>query len=399
EASSAARTGDARPVAAASGPASGAENELQSLEDALVDAGFEEVRVGRDGELLVVEYENNRFNHAESDGLAVVRSEVAAAGLGDAPVAVVLKRSGIRMVEVVLAPGAHAAERWTWHPRARDAAWVSASPRNRVALHSALVLAPGLRTFVAWDRSILDYALSFRPDLIVQLWPGATAFGRADVQLLRSDDLGDGRLLNRYRHDPRLEFATVHQAVPLARGLMAMIGGGLYRASEAGVVAEALWLSGDGTHAFGVQGTRTWDDERVGRYAATVSWRGRYAPLDLVATVRAGQFHAGDRGASIELSRWFGATELGFYYADTDVRLAGAFISLPLTPRRDMRPGWLQVRGARRWDHEIASVVGGTRNPLTTGVAEPPLAPWNLESSYRDSGRLSADGLLGSADR
>lgn len=366
---------------------------LLDLEASLVEAGFEEVRVGRDGELLVVEYENSVFNHAEADGVQAVRREIAKAGLAGGPTALVLKQNGLRVAELVEAGASRDAEAsWTYAPTAHRAVWASAAPRNRRALHGALVIAPGLRTFVATEVGVLDYVVSLRPDAIVPLWPGATAFARADVPLTWSDDLRDGGRLEPFRDGPRLEYAMLHQAVPLARGLWAMIGGGVFRTIDAGGVGELLWSPGEGELALGVQGSWTADEHGTERRGATASARFRIAPLELVAAVRAGQFVNGDRGATAQLARWFGDTQVGLYYTRTDVAIAGAFVSVPLTPRRDMRPGWLQVRG-RRFGHDLGSVVGDDRNPLRPGLGVPPMTPWNLEAAYLDEGRLGSAGL------
>ncbi len=271
---------------------------------------------------------------------------------------------------------------------------MSSRPRNRRALHASLVLAPGLTTFVATQVGVLDYVVSFRPDVILPLWPGATGFARFDVPLAWSDDLRDGGALQQYRDDPRVEYALLHQAFPVAGGLWAMVGGGIFRTTDAGGLGELLWAPGDGALALGVQGSWSVNDQGDERRGLTGSGRLAFAPLDLVATVRAGQFVNGDRGATVQLARWFGDTQFGLFLTWTDVSIAGAFVSVPLTPRRDMRPGWIQVRG-RRFAHDVGTVVGEERNAIRTGLGIAPLSPWNLEASYLDDARVTRDGLGG----
>jgi hypothetical protein len=376
---------------------------LLELEEALVEIGFEEVRAGRSGEVIVVEYENGVFNHDEADALSVVLRRIELAGLASRPLAVVVKRNGLRVAEISVPGAAEAASpaprsgpdpRWRYGPSPRRVRWVSQAPRNRSALHTRLVLAPGLDTFVGTEVGALDWLVSFRPDVIVPLWPGATAFARADIPVTWSDDLRERGTFRRYRHDSRLEYALVHQAVPLAPGLMAMVGGGVVRATDAGGLGEVLWSTFDGALALGVQGSWTANDRMEERRAATGSARVGIAPLDLSAVVRAGRFVNGDRGATVELSRWFGDTQVGVFFTRTEVAIAGAFLTIPLTPRKDMRPGWLQIRGSRRWGHGIGTVVGEGTNAITTGLGVAPVAPWNLESSYLDWGRISRDGLV-----
>ncbi|HSD21556.1 MAG TPA: YjbH domain-containing protein [Anaeromyxobacter sp.] len=374
------------------------EEALGALEASLVRIGFEEVRVGRDGDTLVVEYENSVFNHAEADGVYVVAREIARAGLAGGDAVLVLKQNGLRIAELGL-PGGPPAGReerpgWKLDPPERRAAWVSSQPRNRRALHASLVLAPGLTTFVATQVGVLDYVVSFRPDVVLPLWPGATGFARFDVPLAWSDDLRDGGALQQYRDDPRVEYALLHQAFPVAGGLWAMVGGGIFRTTDAGGLGELLWAPGDGALALGVQGSWSVNDQGDERRGLTGSGRLAFAPLDLVATVRAGQFVNGDRGATVQLARWFGDTQFGLFLTWTDVSIAGAFVSVPLTPRRDMRPGWIQVRG-RRFAHDVGTVVGEERNAIRTGLGIAPLSPWNLEASYLDDARVTRDGLAG----
>lgn len=369
---------------------------LRRLEGSLVDIGFEEVRVGLEGETLVVEYENTVFNHAEADGLQVVAREIALAGLADRDLAIVLKQNGLRLAE--LETPANAGPRsdvgWKLAPAPRRATWVSDRPRNRKTLHTALVLAPALRTFLATPAGVLDYVVSFRPDVIVPFWPGATGFVRFDVPLVWSDDLREGGAFREYHDDPHVEYALLHQAFPLARGLWGMVGGGVFRSIDAGGLGELLWAPGDGALALGAQGSWTVNDAGDERKGLTGSVRLAIAPLDLVATVRAGRFVNGDESATVQLARWFGDTQLGVYFTSSDPSVAGAFLSIPLTPRRDMRPRLIQVRG-RRFGYDVGTVVGEERNFIRTDLGIAPMSPWNLEAAYLDEARVTRAGLEG----
>jgi hypothetical protein len=377
---------------------------LRGLEDALVEVGLEEVRAGTAGGGVVVEYENNRFNHDEADALQIVLRQVERTGLAGRPLAVVVKRSGLRVAEISVPAAGDAdaiaeegsAPRWRSAPPERRADWVSPRPRNRRALHSALAFAPDLRTFVGTEVGLLDYVLSLRADLIVPLWPGLTGVARAQLPLTWSDSLDDGHLYRRYRTPRRLEYALLHQAVPIAPGLWVMVGGGVFQATDAGGLAEALWAPSraGGTLALGVQGLWTQNDQHAERRALTASARLRLAPAGLTLLMRYGRFVNGDRGTTAELSRWFGATQVGVWLTRTDASIAGAFFSMPLTPRRDMRPGWLQVRGAKRWGHGVGTIVGEERNAITVGLGAAPISPWNLEACYLDGGRISRSGLV-----
>jgi hypothetical protein len=112
--------------------------------------------------------------------------------------------------------------------------------------------------------------------------------------------------------------------------------------------------------------------------------------LDASLEVTAGQYFLADRGFSVDVARFFGDTQVSLFYTRTVTQVAGIQVSLPLTPRRDMRPGWVQVRGARRWRYEQSTVVNMNRNVITPGVAILPETPHNLEEVYQNSDRTSA---------
>ncbi len=377
---------------------------LLELEEALVEIGFEEVRVGQAGPAVVVEYENARFNHNEADALQVVLVEVDRVGLGGRPLTIVVKRNGLRVAESTF-PGTPrtgtdaAATAWRYGSADRSVVWVSRRPQNRSILHSRLVLAPGLRSFVGTEAGTADVLVSFRPDLIVPLWPGATGFARADIPLGWSSGFEDRAMFRRYRNPERLEYALLHQAIPVAPGLLAMASGGVFGATDAGGLGELLWTSPEGALAIGVQGLYTVNDVYEERRALTGSVRINIAPLDAAVLVRGGRFIRQDEGVRVDLARWFGDAQVGLFAQKTTMAVVGAFFTIPLTPRRDMRPGWLQVRGSRRWGHGLGTVVGEEQNWIATGLGEAPLAPWNLEASYLDWGRISRHGLLNQVRR
>ncbi len=372
------------------------------LEDALVEDGFEEVRVGRQGDRVVVEYENNRYNYDQSDGLYVVMKEIERSAVAAEPLTVVLKRHGLRLAEMEF-PGNRPANGrfipeatdFSLTPSERPAVWASPSPRNRVPLHTQLVLAPGLRTWVGTETGLFDFVLSFRPQFIIPFWPGLVGFVQADIPFLWSSGMADGGGLAYLRPSPVMQYALLQQTLGLGHGVMASVGGGLFATSYAGGLGEVMWAVGNGDLAFGVQGAMLWDQDYAPHGSVTGSIRYRFPPLDLVGSIQGGKFVGDDVGVSVELSRWFGNTQVGFFFTKSDFAVAGAFITIPLTLRRDMDPGYVQVRGSRRWAYQLGTRVGGGTNWVggkVIGVS--PTAPMSLESEYFDESRISLDGLV-----
>ena len=66
-------------------------------------------------------------------------------------------------------------------------------------------------------------------------------------------------------------------------------------------------------------------------------------------------------------------------------------IALPLTPRRDMKPGLLQVKGYDDWSYSQSSeiVAPGEPNMARTSVAVDPQPSYNLEHIFYNRDRLS----------
>jgi hypothetical protein len=173
---------------------------------------------------------------------------------------------------------------------------------------------------------------------------------------------------------------------------MVLASAGLHLGEYYGALAEAAWSPGSGLHRFKIAGGYL----RPARGPALESYTGSYRafiwPLDLAIELTGGQFLYEDRGFSVELRRWFGSTSLGFFYARTTTQLAGIRLSLPLTPRKDMRPGWLQVRGTERFRYQHATVVGQNSNPIESLglLAVTPEVSQSLDRVYFNADRLAA---------
>ena len=106
----------------------------------------------------------------------------------------------------------------------------------------------------------------------------------------------------------------------------------------------------------------------------------------------AGLFYAEDGGARLDFSLYFGDTIVTAFFkaASRDDQAVGLQFTLPLTPRRDMTPRGLQVKGARRWGHGISTTINSSdqRNPLRPVLIYEPMLDLDLRRDWHDSGRL-----------
>jgi hypothetical protein len=298
------------------------------------------------------------------------------------------------------APPLESALAVTVRPGAQRAEWLEPGVRRWTAFRPRVGIGPGLAMLIATEVSALEYVASVRPEVVLPLWPGATGYARWDLPIAVSSRYRSPGDLQPNRPDPVLLEALLYQALPVGPGLTALAGGGVIESSAAGGLGELLWTSAGGFHALGLQGAATRDvftAER--RTSVTGSYRSRLPWLDAVAEVRAGRFLAGDRGWAARLSRFFGHTRVGLFLQSTDHSVAGIDLTLPLTPRREMRPGLFQVRGDNRFSQAVGTVVGERHNPLVAGAASPPLTRFNLQDVYLDRGRLDREALVASLPR
>jgi hypothetical protein len=390
---------------------------LAALQKQLVAIGFINVRTGqRATRELVVEYENTIFNHNELDALGVVAGVVSGtAAEGFETVRIVIRRKGIR-VAVVSMPrpalrrfmeeaGDVRALRevfsFSYDTAISDDTYFLPRENGFPFPNTSLILAPGLQTFVATEVGVFDYLLSFRPELVSNLWKGGVLQLRADIPLAWSANYDDRKPFRGSRNDARLDRAMLFQGISLAPGLMANLGAGMVLHDNYGTLNEVTWSPGRGTHR--LRGVQAWARDPDTRRVTDVylgSYRYLYAPLDLSLELTGGRYWGQDRGFSLELKRFFGDTAVSAFYKNTTTeagkhwQAAGLQLVFPLTPRKDLKVGPLQVRGADEWGYaqETTLAIGGqkTNNVLSQSLAINPQPTPALYRSYYNRDRLNA---------
>jgi len=388
------------------------------LQKRLVAAGFINVRVGqRISRELVVEYENTIFNHNELDALGVVAGIISEDAVAQfETVHVVIMRKGLR-VAVVSAPLADLQEFMKHSPQKSRKLKDSISFSYDTALvddtyfspqasgfpfpNTSLILAPGLLTFVGTELAVFDYVLSFRPEILSNLWKGGVFQARWDIPVAWSANFDDGNYFRKNRTDPRMDRAMLFQGVNLAPGVVANLGAGLVLHNIYGTLNELTWSSLGGTHR--LRGVQAWAREQYTHRTMDTylgSYRYFHAPLDLSLEATAGKFWGQDRGFSFELKRFFADTAVSAYYKNSTTaegkhwQAAGIQFSFPLTPRKDLKMGPIQLRGSDEWSYsqETTLAIGGqkTNDVLSQALAINPQPTPALYRSYFNRDRLNA---------
>ena len=400
-------------------PAGAGANEhidLSGLRDCLVREGFTNVRVGvADTGILVVEYEDVRFNHNELDGMGVVAGNAARLAEGRfESLRMVMKRHDIPMVRLTMPlklvagflDGSIGQTDFSKDLVVSFAAWDDdvdflAGTGNPGFLKSSLVLAPVLTTFVGTEFGAFDYLLSLQPELLVNAWKGGVVDARWNIPISWSGNLDDGKPFRNSRNPPMMDRLMYFQAFKPLPAFMANLGGGMILHDIYGTLNEATWSPANGTHRIRV--VQAYGKDVNSSQATTVylgSYRYYFSPLDLSLEGTGGRFWSQDRGASLELKRFFGDTAVSLYYKNTEGvdnkkwQAVGIQFSLPLTPRRDMKHYYdMQVRGANEWSYAEETTLtnnnskGNYLPPYPLAINPQPIT--DLDITYYNRDRLS----------
>jgi len=377
----------------------------------LAALGFENVRTGARGRTLVVEYENNRYNCNEIDGLGLVLGTlVSAAPQAYDTFLITLRKQNLRILEVEGpiqpcrqffrswdAPGEPLLQGLTIRQAeafgsAEGVTW-DGDRANQGWLNSRLFIGPGLSTVIGNELAALNYRLSIIPDLQTSLWRGAVLNWRWDAPVLWSQYYRPGQPYGSLGTTYSLDRVWVAQAVPLAQGLMAQVGGGRYDAGVKGAMGDLMWTSSAGQSRVTAKVAEFQVVGKPNQRVALGSYRFYFAPLETYVSATGGRFYNNDKGYRIDVKRFFRDTAFDVWYADTDVKKLGFTFTIPLTPRRGMTPGWLQVRGTEAWQYGMSTEVKtpSGANYLNPNIANVPDTTFNLERSFYNNDRLDAD--------
>jgi hypothetical protein len=390
---------------------------LSKLLEKLVKEGFQNVRVGtKDNQLLVVEYENSRYMHNELDGVGVVAGIVVdTISTGYEKLCLIMKKQGIRILSIS-APlkyfdlFLHDA---SMLDEFNDSLWITTDIQNDEDveyidgyshpswLRSSLILYPGLTTFVGTEVGVFDYLLSLKLDYYLNIWKGAVVNARWDIPFSWSKNFDDGGAFRDYRNSSRIERAMLFQAIKIAPDLMLNLGGGMVLHDAYGTLNEAMWTPGNGAHQFMLKQAYVSSKDSQHQIQRNEVYLGSYRfyfnPLDLYLTGTGGKFFDNDKGFNIELKRFFGDTAFSVYYTNSRTtahendQVGGVQVAFPLTPRQEMKPYPLQLKGYDEWSYaqEVKIVSPGSVNSVNTSVGVNPQPAYNLEHIFYNRDRLT----------
>ena len=362
-----------------------------TLIDTLRNLGFESIRTAVRGSAQVVALENRVYNHSSADGLAVALSAIAAQmAPGTETIELTLFAYGMPQVTVTT-------DRALSHFDVRNSEGYASEPDwdagSVDGLRSAeLVIEPLLRTFVATEFGVLDYGLALRPRLVVPLGTGTTFTVGAQLPVANSDDFKAGQYFEPYAPRAGLEPMLLQYAYKFTPGWSSLWSVGrsrIYQASLNTVASEHLWMSDRGTHQLRA---KVMVMSAASRYDIALAGYTYFDPANAWSLSVSGGRYLYDSGTRIDFSRYFGdvISTLFLKFAGVHEAAIGMVFSLPLTPRRDAMPTGLQIKGSRRWSHNLATTVNRDdgANYLRPLFLYEPVLDLDLRRDFADSSRL-----------
>lgn len=385
--------------------------ELQSL---LITQGFENVRVAvvvlAQGPTLVVEYENRRYNRDELDGLGVVMGWVALSSPASVThMHIIIKEINLPVLQVVTNVddflafvnehiSAHAFAQKVMVSQQVRSPLQDVQPEADTAVahrswwHVDVFVRPGIETAILTELGVADARFQLFPDVFFHLTPGTVVNVGADIPVVQT-----GGLLSEPLASPALDRLLLHQALRLPLGAWAREGAGLTQVSigrfnreEVGIAHETALTFLEGQLFFkGTLARLGPSFTQLDRWVALANGRVRYPPWDMTVSVTGGLFLDRDRGVAVEVSRFFGTTEIGIFLRHTNHgSQAGLRLGIPLTLPKELAPWYIRPRLPDLFTYEQRTTVFTDRNIVRNDIGRVLNTGHDLERIYWNRDRL-----------
>lgn len=383
-------------------------SQAANLKLALVEDGFENVRVAfNNNRQLYVEFENSIYNRNDIDALGVVLGRVSElVTLAGAEFSVQLNKYDIALLNVVgkvqgyrefvgnnISPDLLITQGAALEPQ--GLIWVGTTDSSSPYFKPRLTLAPTISNTYATELGVLDYSAAIRADVDVPLWQGGGVILGGQVNIANSDDYGEYKPFKNYRKETQFDRALFYQTFELPFGIYNQTQVGYIKDfyDYKGISNETAWISDAGRHKVSFKfGSFQYENYRGSRSYQMINYQYNWVEQDITFHARAGDFWYEDSGYKLESRFWFGDSYLAVFYEDSSAQKAGAAISIPLTPRKDMSvTRFGQVKGNEAYRHSIGTQVGKSHNRLVFNQLYAPSSIVGLDKTFFNQGRLSSD--------
>ena len=345
-----------------------AKDQMGTLARALRAMGLDRIRVGAQGDSMVVQYENHRYLHNEVDALGIVlglAAEMAPKTMRQ--LWVVNLKAGQAMNETVvnitamrrfLRSGNPVDVKGSMQVRNssslddKQVAWVDddlGAARTKVQLE----LAPLLNYTLGTEYGAFDYSLALKARASTTLWRGATLYADYVQRVDNSDSMESGMIYGGSRHVNGLKTVALQQSLWLGPRIFASAGVGRFNYNaDDGIEGQAIYFLPWRSDSLVFSGSSMQHRADVlpkyeQAYAASYRWA-----WNANTTLEAGyqQYTDKSKGPALTFKRWFGDTELRiFTRTGGNNTFVGLALSIPLTPRQGMSAGTVQITGTPRF--------------------------------------------------
>nr|WP_212760615.1 YjbH domain-containing protein [Pseudoalteromonas sp. NEC-BIFX-2020_002] len=382
--------------------------QLHSLKSALVNDGFENIRVGlSSAQLLIVEFENSVFNRNEIDALGLVLGRITEHfNHSDNEFVVRLSKQDIpqlqikgrldnyrRFVNDNITPDLLISNEFT-DQDLPTVKWAGNAPSTSPYFVPRLSFTPSLATTYATELGVYDYSLALQADLHMPLWYGAGINVTGQVNVHDTDHFEKGKIFQNSRQETGIKRAIVYQTFALPFNIYNQTQFGLYQDyfDYMGITNETVWQSPEGRHKLKAKlGYFEYKDYNTDKRDYSVySYRYFWAEKDVSFHVSGGQFWNEDSGFKLETKFWFGDANVALTYSNTTIEKVGIGFSIPLTSRKDMDAGNWQVKGTNSWNHSVQTRIGESHNQLDFGSATTLRSSIDIDKNFLNQDRLSS---------
>jgi hypothetical protein len=370
-------------------------------------AGLERVRVGLLGHVLVVEYENHRFGQNEADALGVVLG----AAVEGAPeniefVRAVIMKAGAPVGELTvprqaylhfLADGDSSAVRAALSMRG-----TRSEDEQRVVWygnghsHTAVRVrvSPALNYVYGTEYGVFDISAGANVEAFVPLWRGAELYANAIAPLANTRNMDRGQVFDADRLRGGLANVALAQAFHIGPHVLDVVAAGRLNFHYLGVENETIaFIPGrdDMVRLRLAYLHREPGQQAIGDLK-TADLTYRFAAPQWKLWVEAGvaRYEAGDRGPHLTITRWFDDVAVSVAGAHSGRgSFVGASVSVPLTPRAGMHPGFVTLAGTPNFSPTFRTQVGATNYLANDGVRQLTFA-YDASREVLNEGRFGA---------
>ena len=392
-------------------------SQLGVIKNKITKQGFENVWIGLEKDTLFLRFENSIFNRNDIDAIGVVLGllsqmapestsylDITLSKYGVANFRFVANKSQVRRFYKGEIAHLSTQAKIAKNKQVGDMLWIGGSQSPYFV--PRISVSPVLRNFIGIESGVYVYSLALRTNLTIGLWQGGEVIVDYDVNLYNSEEFKQGHSFYRWQHEDGIKNLFLRQTFKLPFNIYSSVALGRSKEmlwEEYNTLAlESTWQSPRGAHKVSVYGAYldSVDFDNYTKEIFTGEYRYYWEELDVSLSVEAGQFWRQDKGMKISAEFYFGDTKVGVFAQDTDVQSIGISVSVPLTPRRDMRPSMIQLKGADKWDYQLLTRTdAGRGNPLAPQRAYRPSYLSHIDGTYLNDDRLSVAYMQANIER